>query len=123
MKPEDQETTVTGFVRLVHGYGPPGYGETPKQDAHVVYWALETPTPINVPCTPTKPETARLECPSATRLKLFFPDPPAKPTLTDAQQWKNRPFIITGKLHRADTVGEMTNIYIDVKAIAPKPAH
>jgi hypothetical protein len=55
---------------------------------------------------------------SAKRMKLFFDGlelkklselPPAK--------WKDRQ-VVVGKLHRADTAGEMTPIYIDVASIS-----
>ena len=63
---------MEGIIRLVHGFGPPGYGEDPKHDTHVTYWALEVPVPINTPCTPSSPQNAKYECESAKRMKLFF---------------------------------------------------
>jgi hypothetical protein len=118
IKPEDQDISLQGTIRLIHGFGPPGYGEDPKHDAHVSYWALEVPIPVNTPCTPTKPEYAKDECGPAKRLKLFF-NGLELTKLTDlpAAKWKDHPVIVQGKLHRADTVGEMTPIYMDVLKI------
>lgn len=118
IKPENQEILLQGKIRLIHGFGPPGYGEDPKHDAHVSYWALEIPIPVNTPCTPTKPEYAKDECGPAKRLKLFFNSLElAKLTDLSAAKWKDRPVIVQGKLHRADTAGEMTSIYMDVSQI------
>jgi hypothetical protein len=113
IKPEGQETTLRGTIRLIHGYGPPGYGEDPKHDAHVGYWALEVSVPVNTPCADSE-----FGCDPAKRLKLFFPNM-ALVRLSDlpAAQWKDHAVIIHGKLHHADTAGEMTPIYIDVTSI------
>jgi hypothetical protein len=113
IKPEGQETTIQGTIRLIHGYGPPGYGEDPKHDAHVSYWALEVFVPVNTPCTDSE-----FGCDPAKRLKLFFPNM-ALVGLSDlpAAKWKDHAVIIHGKLHHADTAGEMTPIYIDVTNI------
>ena len=90
----------------------------PEHDAHVSYWALEVPTPVNVPCIPTKPEYAKDECGPAKRLNLFFIGQ-GLTKLTDlpAAMWKDHQVIVRGKLHRADTAGEMTPIYMDVSQI------
>src|ERR1700731_2703073 len=118
IKPEDQEISLKGTIRLIHDFGPPGYGEDPKHDAHVSYWALEVPSPVNVPCTPTKPEYAKNECGPAKRLKLFFTGLElTKLTDLPAAKWKGHQVIVLGKLHRADTAGEMTPIYMDVSQI------
>jgi hypothetical protein len=118
VKPEGQEISLKGTIRLIHGYGPPGYGEDPAHDAHVSYWALEVPTPVNTPCTPDKSEYAKDECGAAKRINLFF-DGLAPTKLTDlpAAKWKDRQVTVHGKLHRADTAGEMTPIYMDVSQI------
>lgn len=119
IKPEDQQVSVKGTIRLVHDFGPPGYGEDPKHDTHVTYWALEVPVPINTPCTPSSPQNAKYECQSAKRMKLFF-DGLALKKLSQlpAARWKDRQVVVFGKLHRADTAGEMTPIYIDVTSIS-----
>jgi hypothetical protein len=119
VKPEDQQMPLQGTVRLVHDFGPPGYGEDPKHDAHVSYWALEVPVPINTPCIPTKPEYAKDECGPAKRMKLFFEGLELKKlNELPAAKWKDHQVVVIGKLHRADTAGEMTPIYIDVTSIS-----
>lgn len=119
VKPEDQQVSVQGTIRLVHGFGPPGYGEDPKHDAHLTYWALEVPVPINTPCTPSSPQNAKFECGSAKRMKLFFDGLELKKSNElPAAKWKDRRVVVVGKLHRADTAGEMTPIYIDVTSIS-----
>ncbi len=118
IKPEDQEVSIQGTVRLIHGYGPPGYGEDPKHDSHVSYWALEVPVPINTPCTPA----SDFGCDPAKRLKLFFLNTPlARLNDLPAAKWKDHTVVVVGKLHHADTAGEMTPIYIDVTTISAAP--
>jgi hypothetical protein len=95
IKPEDQYISLQGTIRLIHGFGPPGYGEDPKHDAHIIYWALEVPSSVNVPCTPTKPEEAQVECGAAKRLKLFFNGLElTKFTDLPAARWKDHRVII-----------------------------
>jgi len=114
-KPENQELTLTGVIREVHGYGPPGYGEDKKRDSHITYWALELPRPINLPCTPEKPEWAPTECVSERQPHLFFAESPTGGDLElKAKSLKDSRALVTGVLHRADTAGEITAIYTDV---------
>ncbi len=116
--PEGVETNIRGTIRLVHGFGPPGYGEDRKHDAHVSYWALELSYPLNLPCKAKRPADIQYECQSARRLNLFFEGGGSK-RLNDlpAAKWKDRQVTVQGKLHRWDTVGEMTAIYMDVTQI------
>ena len=119
IKPEDQETTIAGTIKLIHGFGPPGYGEDPKHDAHVSYWAIEVPVPVNFSCTPEKKQFADADCASAKRLKLFFPgDELMKLSELPAARWEGKKVVVEGKLHRADTAGEMTLIYVDVTKLS-----
>ena len=73
IEPQNREVALAGEVKEVHGYGPPGYGENKKTDAHITYWVIELPNPINVLCTPEKPEWAADDCKAAQRLRLVFP--------------------------------------------------
>lgn len=117
LEPEDQELSLTDVIREVHGYGPPGYGEDKKRDSHITYWALELLTPINLPCTPEKPEWASADCASERRPHLFFDESETGHDLElKAKSLKDRKALVTGVLHRADTAGEITEIYMDVTA-------
>ena len=119
VEPEDRDISIEGLVRLIHGYGPPGYGEDPRHDVRVSYWVLETPIPINTPCLPEKAEFAG-NCSGAKRMKLFFQGLELKPlNELPAAKWKDKPVVVRGKIHRADTAGEMTVIYMDVSDIKP----
>ena len=103
IKQEDQQTTLAGTIKLVHDYGPPGYGENPKHDAHVSYWALVPPTPVNFPCTPEKPKFADTDCAPAKRINLYFAGFELK-RLNElpAAKWNGQQVIVEGKLHLAD---------------------
>ena len=119
IKPEDQQTTLTGTIRLIHDYGPPGYGEDPKHDSHVRYWAIVPSFPVNFACSPEKQKFAETDCAPAKRINLYFPGLELKKLdELPAAKWNGREVIVTGELHRADTAGEMTPIYMDVTSIA-----
>lgn len=120
LEPENQEVALAGELREVHGYGAPGYGETPKVDAPITYWALELPNTINTVCTPEKPQWEAEDCKATKRLELFFPTLPANNGLeVKAKAMKGHRVIATGILHRSDTMGERTPIYMNVTTLQP----
>ena len=100
--PLDKEVALAGEIRRVHGYGPPGYGEDKKQDARITYWSLELVNPINVPCTPEKPEWVSDDCRATQELRLFFPSLPANNGLElKAKAMLGHKVIVTGILRRS----------------------
>jgi hypothetical protein len=111
---------LAGELREVHGYGAPGYGENRKIDAPITYWVLELPNPVNVLCTPEKPQWEADDCKATKRLKLFFPSLPVNNEVErKAKTMKGHRVIATGILHRSDTVGEITPIYMNVTELQP----
>jgi len=120
LEPLNQPVALAGELREVHGYGPPGYGENKKVDTPITYWVLELPNLVNTVCTPEKPQWEAEDCKATKQLKLFFPTLPANNGLElKAKAMKGRRVIATGILHRADTVGEITPIYMDVAKLQP----
>ena len=112
-RPENQPTSLDGTIRLVHDFGPPGYGETPKRDAHVTYWAIETVRPVVA-----IPGQKDFDCIPTKRLKLFFSGLELQPLMKlPAAKWKDQTVTINGTIHCADTAGEMTSIYMGVASI------
>lgn len=116
LQPEDRQLSLVGRVRLLHTYGPPGWGEDPKHDTRVRYWAIDLPQQITTPCTPDPPTSS--ECQSTKRLRLVV-ESDAR-LLRQARAVNGRKAKVTGILHRADTAGEITPIYMDVIAIKPE---
>lgn len=115
LEPLNQQVALAGTLYEVHGYGPPGYGENKKVDTPITYWVLALPNPVNTVCTPERPEWIADDCKETNQLKLFFPDPPAGVKLEiKAKSMRNRKVVATGILHRADTAGEITPIYMDI---------
>src|ERR1035441_9846072 len=85
-RPENQPISLDGTIRLVHGLGPPGYGETPKRDAHVTYWAIEAALPVAA-----IPDQTDFDCTPTKRLKLFFPGLALQPLMKlPAAKWKDQ---------------------------------
>ena len=115
VEPLGREVALAGEIKEVRGYGPPGYGEDKKKDKPIIYWVVELPNPIDVLCTPEKPEWSSTDCKATKRLRLIFPILPEGNDLElKVKAMKGRQAIVSGVLHRQDTVGEMTPIYMDV---------
>jgi len=117
--PENQTISFEGTIRLAHGYGPPGYGETPKQDAHYTYWVIETLQPVVA-----IPSQTDFDCFPAKQMNLFFSGLESQPLMNlPPARWKDRRVTITGKIHCAETLGEMTSIYMNVDSIEAAKEH
>jgi hypothetical protein len=120
VEPLETEVALAGEIKLVHGYGPPGYGENKKTDAPITYWVLELPTLVNSLCTPEKPQWQSVDCAATKRLRLFFPtSPPDHGLELKAKALKGHKAVVSGILRRQDTVGEITPIYMNVTEIKP----
>ena len=123
LEPLNQRVALAGELLEVHGYGPPGYGESKKVDKPITYWVLELPNPVNTVCTPEKPQWTAEDCKATKKLKLFFPTLSANNGLElRAKAMKSHRVIATGILHRADTMGEITSIYMVVTELQPVQA-
>ncbi len=118
LKPEGKQVALTGRISLVHGYGPPGWGEDPKQDARIVYWVIDLPIAINTPCKPERPEWVS-DCQSTKRLRLIVETNDR--VLGEAKVAQDRRATVSGVLHRQDTAGEITPIFMDVTNIKLLP--
>jgi hypothetical protein len=118
LEPLNKEVTLAGELREVHGYGPPGYGENKKVDTPITYLVLELPKPVNVACTPEKPEWKADDCKATKRLKLFFPTLPANDALEPkARAMRGHRVLATGVLHRSSMAGEITPIFMNVTGL------
>jgi hypothetical protein len=116
--PEDKQVSLTGRILLIHGYGPPGWGEDPKHDAHITYWVIDLPAAINTPCKPERPEWEARDCQSTKQLRLIVGSDAH--LLAEAKAARDRMATASGILHRQDTAGEITPIYMDVTDIKPQ---
>lgn len=122
VEPLDTAVALAGKIREIHGYGPPGYGENKKTDTRITYWILDLPTIVNSLCTPERPEWQSVDCKATKQLRLFFPTSPTNNGLElKAKALMGHRVIVTGILHRQDTLGEITPIYMDVTEV--KPVH
>jgi hypothetical protein len=86
MEPSDHAVTLIGTIREIHGYGPPGYGEDKRRDAHISYLILELHDPINIPCPPKGEESWGLDCQATRRLELFFLSDPDEKREAEAKK-------------------------------------
>jgi hypothetical protein len=117
MEPEDKPVTLTGTIRLLQGYGPPGWGENKKTDPKFTYLVIELSNPINTPCTPSRPEWRSVECGSAKQLELFFRSSATHGLEASAKKLIGQRATVEGTLQRAIAPAEMTPIYVEVTAL------
>lgn len=119
IEPADEPIELSGILRIVHAYGPPGYGANKKADLKINYWALELPVEINLTCTPERADLAAIQCGSTKRPRLFFPaDRKAE---SKARRLVGKQVKVTGSLRRWTTNAEMTPVYVDVADIDSVP--
>ena len=120
METTEHQVALAGVIELVHGFGPPGYGEDKRTDRKITYWVLRTPSTINIPCTPEKPEWASTDCAATDRLRLFLPiNTEGEKLEAKMKALRGHKAIVTGLLRRRDTMGEITPIYMNVIELAP----
>ena len=117
MEPPDKPITVTGSLRQLKGYGPPGWGETRKIDGRFTYLVIQLAKPINIPCTSERPEWRSVECRSTKQLELFFSSDSADELELKAKSLIGRKVSVTGTPQRQIAPAEMTAIYIEVTAL------
>lgn len=124
MEPTDHPVSLDGVLRIVHGFGAPGYGEDKKVDARISYWALDLPFKVNIACTPSRPDFADIECGATSRLRLFFPVSPSDNDLeSKAKRLRGHKATVTGVLHRRVSMYQITPVYMDIADIAAAPSH
>ncbi len=99
--------TLTGTVQHVRAYGPPGFGETPKQDAREDYDGLKVDTPVCTVQSANGSEEAESGVPV---LQMLFSGrrPAFRP---------NQRVTVTGTLFHQDTGHHHTVVLIDVASI------
>lgn len=121
-EPTDHPVSLDGVLRIVHGFGAPGYGEDKKVDARISYWALDLPFKVTIACTPSRPDFAEIECGTTSRLRLFFPVSPSDNDLESrAKKLMGHKATVTGMLHRRVSMYQITPVYMDVADITAVP--
>jgi hypothetical protein len=109
-------TTLQGTLIERKVYGPPGYGETPAQDAHETILILKLPHPISVePAANADGNgTPNLDPAKNVReVQLFI----SRSQATDARKLLGAMVIATGTLNESITASQRTKVWLDVKAI------
>jgi hypothetical protein len=97
-----QNVTLTGTIQRVKAYGPPGFGETPKRDAHETHYELVLPAPI---CTLTNNNGDDPSLSGISRMQINFGEGYAAPLGHQVR--------ITSSLEAATTGHHHTPVMID----------
>ncbi len=119
LEPTDRAVALAGTMRMVHGYGPPGYGEDPRRDVKVSYLALQLTFKVTTVCTPQLPELQSIQCGATDVLRLVFP------TNNEAAELKKKArslighrILVTGVLHRQESMADYSRVYMDVAEVS-----
>jgi hypothetical protein len=107
--PYEPETVVlTGTVQRALAYGPPGYGETPRQDTKEIFYSLQLAAPI---CILGGDDFDQPAEPSIRQLQIAFINMPFDRTLPGHR------VRITGTLFHATTGHQHTKVLISPAGI------
>lgn len=100
-------------------YGPPGYGETPAQDAHTTILVLKLPHPISVEPVPNADasKTANLDpAKNVQEVQLFV----SQSRAADARKLVGQMITATGTLNESITASQYTKVWLQVNTLEPK---
>lgn len=119
VEPTDRAVALAGTMRMVHGYGPPGYGEDPKKDVKVSYLALSLSFSVTTVCAPQLPQLQEIQCGAADTLRLVFPtNKEAVDLKKKALTLIGKRVLVTGVLHRQESMSDYTRVYMDVAEVS-----
>ena len=122
IEPTDRTVAIAGMMRMVHGYGPPGYGEDHRRDLKVSYLALQLSFRVTTTCTPQLAELQNIQCGSTDVLRLVFPiDAGAVDLRKKARLLEGHKVLVTGVLHRQESMADYTKVYMDVAEVSTIP--
>ena len=122
VEPTDRPVAIAGMMRMTHTYGPPGYGEDHRRDLKVSYLALQLSFSVTTTCTPQLADLQNIQCGSTDVLRLVFPiNADAADLRKKARLFVGHKVLVTGVLHRQESMADYTKVYMDVAEIAPLP--
>jgi hypothetical protein len=108
--------TLHGTLTERKVYGPPGYGETPDQDAHETILILKLPQPISVGPTADGKGNGSPNLDPAKNVRevqLFM----SRPQTIEVRKFLGQMVIATGTLNESITASQRTKVWLDVKTI------
>lgn len=97
-------------------YGPPGYGETPAQDAHETILILKLPRPISVKPADNAEANGSPNLDPAKNVRevqLYM----RRPHAVEARKLLRRMVTATGMLNESITAVQRTKVWLDVKSL------
>jgi hypothetical protein len=122
VEPTDRAVALAGTMHMVHGYGPPGYGEDHRRDVKVSYLALQLSFRVTTICSPQLPELQKIQCGATDVLRLVFPtNADAVDLRKKARSLLGHKVLVTGVLHRQESMADYTKVYMDVAEVSEIP--
>ncbi len=108
--------TLRGTLIERRVYGPPGYGETPTQDAHETILILRLSEPISVEPAANAEANGSPNLDSAKNireLQLFM----SRPQVVEARKHLRQTVAATGRLNESVTAAQRTKVWLDFKSL------
>ena len=108
--------TLKGTLIERRVYGPPGYGETPAEDAHETILILRLPHPVSVePAENAEANNSPNLDPAKNvrEVQLFM----NQPKIAEARRLLGRMVTSTGTLNESITAAQRTKVWLDVKSL------
>jgi Domain of unknown function (DUF4431) len=107
---EPVTVAIQGSVSLIPAYGPPGFGENPRHDAHEDYLALTLNTSMCVTAS-SKPQTENVAEGDIKTVQLVFRNSEA---FQRAKLWIGKKISVTGSLYHGFTGHHHTTVLLKV---------
>jgi hypothetical protein len=106
--------TLTGTLSAREAYGPPGYGEDPKNDRKERYWLLTLDAPISVAGNPKDEANSQSES-NVKAVQVVYA---GKQSFQES--WLEKHVSVTGTLSHAMTGHHRTPVLIEVSELTPR---
>jgi Domain of unknown function (DUF4431) len=110
---EPAKIIIQGSISLMPAYGPPGFGEDPKNDAREDYLALTLDAPVCMKAS-SEPHTDDISETEIKAMQLVFRNDEA---FKQARQWIGSQISVTGSLFHGFTGHHHTTVLLKVKEI------
>lgn len=116
IEPTDRTVALSGVLRMVYGYGPPGWGENKKEDIRISYWVIDVPQIIRVQCPQYLLDQRDHLCNGTKRLRLIVLSDDLRAV---AASLKGKQVIANGFLRLQKSAQDMTPVYMEVVDLKP----
>ena len=116
LEPTDRPVALSGVLRIVRGFGPPGWGESKREDSQMSYWVIDVFKRVRVKCPQYLLEQRDPLCAGTKRLRLVVVSDELRAV---AGRLSGKRVVAHGFLRLQKSVEEMTPVYMEVIELTP----